>query len=301
MIFHNTSFIRKSCLITVLMLAFSCGTKNSTSNKGTIDTISTEGMNNAYLESVYYRFPTPDEVFKFINNEKLKFNPSLLNEVSKIDTYLDIKSQTTALGVYIADLAYVTMFEAYNKSADYYKAVHELSSKIRISSAYDLEVAQRIEKNLLNIDSLKSISIDSYSSMVEFLVLNNREKTLALIAAGSYIECFHLVFSLAGKYSKNNTMIVKIADLKYAFDNLYSYLLIFSDDKGIKELSEQLQPLSELFSKIEQKDLGKTTVTQTKDGDIVLGGGTKLSFTPELFEQMKKEVERLRNLLVNPK
>ena len=44
--------------------------KTATSN----DSIKTSIKDNSYLESVYYRFPTPNEIFGFINNEKLKIS-----------------------------------------------------------------------------------------------------------------------------------------------------------------------------------------------------------------------------------
>lgn len=274
----------------------SCQNQGGNTGNGNVnDSIKTSAKDNAYIESVYYRFPTPDEIFGFIKNEKLKFDPALLNPNSNVNKYLDSKSQTINLGIYISDLAYITMFESYTRSVEYYKSIHALSEKVRITSAYDLEVAKRIEKNLLNLDSLKSISIDSYSSMVEFLIMNSREKTLALIAAGAYVECFYIAFNLAGPFSKDNPMIVKIVDLKYAFENLYSYLQIYSDDETVKQVSEQFSKLNLLFSKMKEVSIGKTTVTQAKDGNLVLGGGTKLEMDKTLFEAMRNEVNNIRN------
>lgn len=282
----------------IIALLSSCTGRSDGKKLTNNDSINSAQQDNSYLESVYYRFPTPDEIFGFINNEKLKFDEGMMNPSSNADKYISSKTQTLNLGVYISDLAYITLFEAYSKSGEYYKNVHILSDKIRISSAYDLEVAQRIEKNLLNLDSLKTISVDSYSSMVEYLIVNNREKTLALLATGSYIECFNIAFNLAGKYSDSNPMIAKIIDLKYAFENLYSYLQIYSDDESVKEVTDDLKKLSELFSKLEKKNLGKTTVTQSADGNLVLGGGTKLAMDKKLFDDLRKEVTRLRENLV---
>jgi hypothetical protein len=276
----------------------SCNQQPGSGTSGTADSLKNTSVGNPALESVYYRFPTPDELFGFVNNEKLKFDIALLNPSSNADKYLNSKSQTLNTGIYIGDLAYISLFEAYNKSPEYFKNIHNLSEKIRITSAYDLEVAKRIEKNLLNLDSLKRISIDSYSSMVEYLIVNNREKTLALIAAGSYIECFYIAFNLAGKYSDSNPMVTKIADLKYAFENLYAYLLIYSDDPTVKEVADQFKVINDEFAKMEQKSMGKTTVKQTADGNIVLGGGVKLNVSKSLFEEMKNEVFKLRNNII---
>jgi len=270
-------------------------------NKANIanDTIKTSSKDNAYLESVYYRFPTPDEIFGFIKNEKFKYDQTLINPAQNVEKYLDSKSQTIGLGIYVADLAYITIFESYNKSIEYYSLIHNLSEKVRITSAYDLEVSKRIEKNLLNLDSLKNISIDSYSSMVEYLIVNNREKTLALIAAGAYIECFYIAFNHAGKFSEANPMIVKIVDLKYAFENLYSYLQIYSDDEAVKSVAAQFRTLNSLFGMMKEKSLGKTTIKQETDGNFILGGGTKLTIDKILFDQLKSEVFKLRKNLIS--
>ncbi len=263
------------------------------------DSIKSSSKDNAYLESVYYRFPTPNEVFGFINNEKLKYDPTLLNPKENADKYLDSKSQTLNLGVYISDLAYITLFEAYNKSIEYYGQIHSLSEKVRITSAYDLAVTKRIEKNLLNLDSLKNISSDSYSSMVEYLIVNNREKSLALIAAGAYIECFYIAFNLAGKYNKNNPMIIKIVDLKYAFENLFSYLQIYSDDETVKSVALKFGKLNSIFGKLKEKSLGKTTVKQDENGNLIIGGGSKLQIDSMVFDDLKSEVFKLRKEIVS--
>jgi hypothetical protein len=300
MSFNIFKISQKCLLLLILGLVFACNSHNEQKKSNVSnDSIKTSVKDNAYLKSVYYRFPTPDEIFGFINNEKLKFDQTYLNPAENAEKYLDSKTQTIGLGIYVSDLAYVTLFEAYNKSAEYYRLIHLLSEKIRITSAYDLEVAKRIDKNLMNLDSLKSISVDSYSSMVEYLIVNSREKTLALIAAGSYIECFYIAFNLAGNYSQSNPMILKIVDLKYAFDNLYSYLQIYSNDESVKSVAKQLSNLNLLFGKMKETSIGKTTVKQDKDGNLVLGGGTKLNIDNILYIQLKKEVFKLRKEMIN--
>ena len=300
---HNKSGIHlKWLLLLGFVLMVSCNIqrdpqKNNTAN----DSIKTSSKDNAYLESVYYRFPTPDVIFGFISKEKLRFDPSVLTPASNADNYLDTKSQTLGLGVYVADLAYITMFEAYSKSIEYFKLIHNLSEKVKITSAYDLDVAKRVEKNLLKLDSLKKISSDSYSSMVEYLIVNNREKTLALIAAGAYIECFNIAFNMAGNYSESNPMIAKIVDLKYAYDNLYSYIQIYSDDESVKSLSQQLSRLNAIFGKMKEKSIGKTTVKQDASGNLILGGGSKLMIDKALFNELKQEIFRLREEITKVK
>jgi hypothetical protein len=280
-------FITESCKLT----------PNNTEPNDSNDSIKSSSE-SGYMQSVYYRFPTPNEIFSFIKSENLRYDQNLPNSLDNANKHLDSKSQTVVLGVYIADLSYITLFEAYNNSIEYYKIIHSLGEKIRISSAYDLAVAKRIEKNLLNIDSLKNISVDSYSSMVEFLIMNNREKTLALIASGAYIECFYLAFQLAGEYKSDNPLIFKIMDLKYAFENLYAYLQIYSDDEQVSDVAQQLTGLSKQFSNIKESQSSKTKVKQDKNGNLIFEGGGKLQMSKEQFVSLKNEIFNLRKSII---
>ncbi len=285
-------------LLALLLGVLSCTQRPKENEKNQLNDTLLNVSDQKTFQSVYYRFPTPNEVFTFIKSENIPFDATLTNPLKNLDKYLDSKSQTIALGIYIADLAYLTLFESYNNSVAYYKAIHNLSEKIRITSAYDLEVAKRIEKNLLNLDSLRNISIDSYSSMVEFLIMNNRETTLALIASGAYIECFYIAFNLAGKYSPNNPLILKIIDLKYAFDNLYAYLQIYSDNQQVKEVANEMSHLKELFDQIKENKSKKTTVKQDKDGKLIFEGGTTLEINEETYNAIKNEVFKLRKAFI---
>ncbi len=292
--------IRQVIIIAIVLFSISCnGNKNKDGklSESQNDTLATLQEQNT-LRTIYYRFPTPNEVFSFIKSEKLSFDASLINPVTNVTKYLDSKSQTIALGVYIADLAYVTIFESYNHSPAYYKAIHNLSEKIRITSAYDLDVAKRIEKNLQNLDSLKNISVESYSSMVEFLIMNNRETTLALIASGAYVECFYIAFNLAGNYSSNNPLIEKIIDLKYAFDNLYAYLEIYSDNEQVKEVAQEMKNLKNIFNQLKEDKSSKTKVKQDKNGHLIFEGGAQLKMDKNTYDQLKSEILSLRSKFI---
>ncbi len=295
--FEKYLFVVFVLVVSTLQSCKQCSQKKESSDEQN-DTLLSGINDKSAFQSIYYRFPTPNEVFSFIKSENLSFDINLVNPLKNVNKYLDSKSQTLGLGIYVADLAYITIFESYNNSIPYYKAIHNLSEKVRISSAYDLDVAKRIEKNLLNLDSLKNISVDSYSSMVEFLIMNNREVTLALIGTGAYIECFYIAFNLAGDYSNNNPLISKIIDLKYAFDNLYAYLIIYSDNKQVKEVAQNLENLKNLFNQIKEDKSSKTIVKQDKNGNLIFEGGTKLILEKDLYYKIRSEIYSIRKSMI---
>jgi hypothetical protein len=128
--------------------------------------------------------------------------------------------------------------------------------------------------------------------------MNNREKTLALIAAGAYVECFYLTVKLTDKNEAQNPLKIRVADFKYAFENLYSYLTIYSDDKQVAYVAEQLKGIHELFTSIKSSKKTKTKVKQDKEGNLIFEGGSTLEITAEQYGQLREMIFAVRKSFI---
>jgi len=249
------------------------------------------------VKEVYYRFPSPDEMFAIIDSTGLQFDNTLLLPIENASKYLDSKSQALNLGVYIADLAYITLFQRYKESVDYLQVIHLLSEKIRIASAFEEDLVDRIEKNIRNIDSLRAISDNALTSLINYLVRNDKENTFAIISIGGMIEFYYLALNLAGNYKPEDQNIQHIVDQKMAFDNLMKYSYEFSDDSNLTGSLEIVEPLSDFLNSITVVRV-KTTVTKTEDGRIIVGGGDKLKITEEEYNEFKRLVGQIRKKIM---
>jgi hypothetical protein len=252
---------------------------------------------NKRANEIYYRFPSPEEMFSYVNNKDLKFEVELLNPISNADNYIESKSQTINLGIYMADLGYITLFEKYKESVNYFDIIYELSEKLRVSTAFDKSLIKRIENNLKNVDSLKVISNDSYSYLIDYLVENDKEKTFAVISMGAYLEFLYLTLNLVGEYNPQSKTIQKIAEQKYVFDNLYFYFEEFKGDPIVDALFDDIVRLKAVIDKIGVEN-EKTSVTKSEDGKLVFGGGTKIFITREQFYELKDVSSEIRNNFV---
>lgn len=246
---------------------------------------------------IYYRFPTPDEMFTFVNSSGLEFDYDLLNPIENLNKYVDSKSQMLNLGIYTADLGYITLFKKYKESINYFDVLQNLSDKLRISSAFDKALMERIENNLKNVDSLKAISNDSYSQMINYLVENDKEKTFAVISIGAYVEFLYITLHLIGEYSEDNETIQRIAEQKYAFENLYFYTEEFKDDPVVAEIFPAVERLKASIDKISEIKEA-TNVEKNEDGKLVFGGGTKIKMTKDQFLELKEVSSSIRKSIV---
>jgi hypothetical protein len=282
-----------------VMAMYCCKPDRSSGKKSDLYEEDTSGV--AQLESrikkVYYRFPTPDEMFTIIDSTGLQFDNTIILPVKKADQYLDSKSQSLILGVYVADLAYITLFDRYKESIDYLQVIYSLSDKIRISSAFDKNLADRIEKNIRNMDSLSSISDEALTDLTYYLVRNNKENTFAIISLGGFVEFLYLSLNLVGDYNEDNPTIQRIVDQKTAFDNIMKYSDEYSDDPNVSAILEIVQPLHEFLKNITVIKT-RTTVTKGEDGRIVIEGGDKIKINKAEFNKLKQVVMETRDKMI---
>ncbi len=249
------------------------------------------------IKYVYYRFPSPDEMFRFIDSTGLQFDNTILLPVENANKYLDSRSQAVNLGIYVADLAYITLFQRYKESMDYLQVIYSLSEKIRISAAFDNDLIIRIERNIQNIDSLRIISDKALTDLTNYLVRNDKENTFAIISMGGFIEALYLSLNLVNDYDPENITIRRIIDQKIVLDNLLQYSNEYTNDTHLVTIIKIVNPLAEFFNNIKVLET-KTQVTKTKDGRLIIGGGKQFKITKDEFDELKQLVTDIRNKLI---
>lgn len=250
-------------------------------------------------EMDYFRFPSPAEIFYYVQESDIEYMPGIINDYNNHSKYLDSKKQALNLGVYISDLAYLSVFKRLENSNQYLNAIHKLATSLRIESAFSNDFLSRVNKNLNQVDSLVGLSDEAYKSIVNYLEKNNKESTMALLSIGTYIESLYLSFSFINNFENDQNKIQKIADQKYAFENLYNYIVQYLDKEQNKEYIAMINDIKQVFDKIEIVDIEETGTSKTTDGKLVLGGGQKLKMSSENYKELNQIVFKYRNQLID--
>ena len=238
------------------------------------------------MQEIYYRFPSPDEMLNFINKENLDFNDHILLPVDNASQYLDSKSQALNLGVYISDMAYIILFQRQKEALTYFQVVYDLSDKLRMSSAFEPRLMKRFEENVKNVDSLKALADGAMNKISSYLVQNDKEKTLAIISIGGYVESLYLAFNMVNSYSENNPIIQRISDQKLVLENLMNYALVYAGDENVSEAIKVLHPIRSCYNNL-QVSSEQTTVKKDKNGKLIISGGQRITITQEQYNKLK--------------
>ncbi len=271
---NKFDFVKLSFLLlaaVAVMFIVSCGTKQAKEAENTSETPKEE----AFKSVTKYPIPTAFEVIKLLNNAGASYILSLSNPVENVDKYIPAKSKALNLGIYGADLSYASTYQMKQETMNYLKVSKKLIDELQITSAFNVEFAMRVEKNIDNKDSLIHIISDSFYDTYEFLVNNGKDNTSLLVMTGSWIEGLYITAQMA-IISKNSEDILKIvANQKEPLAKLLELMKPYTNDKDITEMTEALKPLTDIFATVGVDNL-----------------------TKEQFDQINKAVTEVRSMIV---
>jgi hypothetical protein len=238
-------------------------------------------------------------MFSYLDSTGLRFDKTLLLSCRNADNYLGTRDQAINLGVYMADLAYISLFQHYKESIDYLQAVYKLSDKLRISDAFDKNLITRIEKNIKNTDSLDVISDVALNYIISYLSRNEQEDVFAIISVGGFIEFMNISLHLSGEYAGDNVFVSKIADQKIVWENILKFTEQFAgNNKNVDDVLEVIKPLTAFFKQL-KTDTKKTTVSKSDEGKLVFGGGNKTLLLKDDLNQLKEIIILIRSKIIS--
>ncbi len=249
-------------------------------------------------ESVIYLIPPPGEILDRFHGAGIGYNQEFLNPVSQKDRYIGSMAQSLNLGVYIADMAYLSLFERYNESVEYLEVIQSLSYEVGISSGVFESLITRAKANAGVVDSLFNISNEAFADLLEFLEEGGKENTIALISAGAYIESLYLALQSAGEYSEENTILQMISDMMFPLNNIMDRAREVRDDENIAGIVKVLDGIAEVFTKLETGDTG-IKVEESEEGVISILGKGKMTINEENFYELKNRISEIRNNIVS--
>jgi hypothetical protein len=103
--------------------------------------------------------------------------------------------QSTILGVYGADLAYVTVHKDGQRAMATMQAIEKLGGKLELTNSFDRALLDRFKTNLGSEDSLLQFSGTAFRAADQYLKNNQRDDVSALVFAGGWVESLYLTIS----------------------------------------------------------------------------------------------------------
>jgi hypothetical protein len=240
-----------------------------------------------------FSIPSPIQTAMLIEKSGAAYNKAFLNDAKKASTYATNFQKALNLGVYGADVGYVTMYDQSQDALKYMGVINKLSDELGITGAFDKELVTRFETNFGKRDSMLSMVSVAYRNADAFLKDNDRLNVGALVLAGGWIETTYFSTQLAVK-SGNKDIINRIGEQKYTLNNLVKMLTPYYDQPEYDALIDELIELAYDFDAIDIKytyaapsvDVATKTTTINSTSEVVI--------TKEHLKAIADRVEKLR-------
>lgn len=200
-----------------------------------------------------YPIPTSFEIIKMINEAGASYILSLSNDADKVDNYITSKEKALNLGVYGTDLSYASTYGMKQEMMLYLESSKKLVDELGITTAFNVNYAQRIEDNLDDKDSLISVISDSFTDTWDYLTTNEKNKQALLVLSGSWIEGLYITTQIAITAADNTSFLEIIARQKNSLHILLDVIEPVKDDVDVTGIYSGLMDLRKIYEEIEEE------------------------------------------------
>ncbi len=276
----------------------SCGDHKKDETKDEIveavDTVKNSVLN---VGGELFSVPSPIQTALLIQKSGIPYDKSTLNASNKVNTFSTDFTRSLNLGIYGADLGYVSLYNQTQDALGYLAAVKQLADKLGISAAFDASMMERIQKNVTNKDSMMVLVGIAYRSSDAFLKSNQRNDVSSLVLTGGWIESMH--FSVTAYKSKpTNDVKYRIAEQKLALNSLIK-ILGNNPSKEVVDLTAQFADLSKVYEGISFKYNFVEPTTDTLKKITIINSTTEVFISDEQIKLISQKIQEIRNKIVN--
>jgi len=258
------------------------------------DTVKTGILN---VGGQLFSVPSPIQTALLIQKSGITYDKSVLSVSNKVNSYSTDFTRALNLGIYGADLGYVSLYNQTQDALGYLAALKQLTDKLGISAAFDSATMDRIKNNITNKDSMMVLVGIAYRGSDAYLKENQRTDISSLILTGGWLESMH--FSLAAyKVKSTDGIRFRIAEQKQALGSIIKILATYSTPE-IVDLTAALTDLAKVYEGIQFKYNFVEPVTDTTKKLTYVNSTTEVIVTDEQLKQIAEKLEQIRTKIVS--
>lgn len=299
---YKITTISMSLLVLGGLTLTSCGsseTEEGGADEVPQDIVEDDGSDmNVKLGGHFFSIPSPFETANLLKETGAPFNGDLINSPDNASNYTTDFYKALNLGIYGADLGYITIYNNNSNDAiSYLTAVQKLADEVRVGGAFSQSMIDRFSQNIGKSDSMLALVSDAYRSGDQYLKNNDKNEVASLILAGGWIEALSFATEIAVKH-KNEDVIARVAEQKTTLENLIRLLSEYSSIEDYALLADELQSLYELFGDIHYEYRFVEPAHDIENMTTTIKSKREIEVSPESLQAIADKVKEIRNNLV---
>lgn len=289
-------------LAVVSVMATSCSNKSSKNHAKDID-LSIQNIDSLSqtikFSNTLFSLPSPYQLTMLVRNTGVSFNSNLLNSLENNQNYTSSFDKCVNLGVYGADLAYMSIYEQAPLIVSLFSVIKSLSNDLDLTSAFSKELVERIENNVNDKDSLMNIVSGAYRDMDVYMKETQRQREGALVLAGGWIESMYILSQLTVE-TKSEALAQRIGESRQPLDNLIKILSpYYHDAPEIEGLLDELVELADIFAGVESQYTYVVPEIDAEKKMTIVKSVTKITISDDVLSEIAEKVSVIRESIIN--
>ncbi|MBL7883383.1 MAG: hypothetical protein JNL69_04905, partial [Bacteroidia bacterium] len=264
--------------VTALMTA-GCG-GDDTTNTDELPPIDSAQSTILNVNGEIFSIPSPIQTAFLIKNSGANYAKDILNPSGNSTQYSTNFSKALNLGIYGADLGYVTIYDQTQDAIGYLNAAKKLADELGVSGAFDAQTIERFQKNLGNKDSMLVLVGVAYRSSDSYLKNNDRGDVSGLVLAGGWLESLYFATNVY-KTKPNEDVKRRIAEQKSSLQSLIKLLNQYYSQPEYTEFIDNLNDLSTVFDGVEFKYTYEKPTTDASKKLTTINSKSEVNITAE--------------------
>lgn len=275
------------------IIAAGCGNNNTKDGEELppVDSTQTTILN---VSGEIFSIPSPIQTAFLIKNSGASYSKDILNASNKSSQYSTGFSKALNLGIYGADLGYVTIYDQTQDAIGYLNAAKKLADELGVSGAFDTKTLERFQKNLGNKDSMLVLVGVAYRSSDAYLKNNDRSDVSGLVLAGGWIETLYFATNVY-KTKPNDDVKHRIAEQKTSLQSLIKLLTPYYSQPEYTEFIDNLNDLSTVFDGVEFQYKYEKPTTDADKKMTTITSKTEVKITSEQIESISQKIKNIRS------
>lgn len=215
------------------------------------------------IEESIKALPTSAEVIKMLTELDVKYINGISNPPANVDQYILTESKAINLGIYGADLSYVTLYNMNQEVIDYLDAIRRLAGELNLSKLYDEGLYDNISNKYDEKDELVDILAGTFNETYSYLSSNDQLPLALMVVAGAWVEGMYITTHISESVFHVEGIVRVLLEQKQTFELFLEIAESHPDDPEVMKLLKELQPIKEVY-----KGVDETSLTITNVADI---------------------------------
>lgn len=193
--------------------------------------------------------------YLLLKSKGAEYNSSLVNASGNASKYSSSFDRSVNMGIYGADLNYLTVFEQNEAASSTVEAISKLSSSLGIESAFDKESFEKIVStgDSLNLTEKSNLISKAFRNAEDQMYSEERALMGTLMISGGWVESVYLTSNIM---IDNNIQANGLSDfwvLVYNHESVMKMLSVFGDDPDAKKMYDNYKALEPVVKSITEK------------------------------------------------